>query len=63
MPGLGKRIFDGYQALYVEGKDDEEDERLTILPDLQDGEALDLMGLTSDRSTSPSRRHASRKPR
>ncbi len=37
--GARKRIFDGYQALYVEGKDDEEDERLTILPDLQDGEA------------------------
>ena len=46
--GARKRIFDGYQALYVEGKDDEEDERLTILPDLQDGEALDLIGLSSE---------------
>jgi DNA topoisomerase-1 len=46
--GARKRIFDGYQALYVEGKDDEEDERLTILPDLQDGEPLDLIGLSSE---------------
>jgi len=46
--GARKRIFDGYQALYVEGKDDEEDERLTILPDLQDGEALDMIGLSSE---------------
>ncbi|HEX5578526.1 MAG TPA: type I DNA topoisomerase, partial [Candidatus Limnocylindria bacterium] len=46
--GARKRIFDGYQALYVEGKDDEEDERLTILPDLQDGELLDLLGLSSE---------------
>jgi DNA topoisomerase-1 len=46
--GARKRIFDGYQALYVEGKDDEEDERLTILPDLQDGELLDLIGLSSE---------------
>ena len=45
--GARKRIFDGYQALYVEGKDDEEDE-LTILPDLQDGEPLDLLGLSSE---------------
>jgi DNA topoisomerase-1 len=46
--GARKRIFDGYQALYVEGKDDEEDERLTILPDLQDGEPLGLIGLSSE---------------
>jgi DNA topoisomerase-1 len=46
--GARKRIFDGYQALYVEGKDDEEDERLTILPDLQDGEPLDLLGLSTE---------------
>ncbi|HEX3220234.1 MAG TPA: type I DNA topoisomerase [Candidatus Limnocylindria bacterium] len=46
--GARKRVFDGYQALYVEGRDDEEDERLTILPDLADGEALDLLGLSSE---------------
>ncbi|HEY7526556.1 MAG TPA: type I DNA topoisomerase [Candidatus Limnocylindria bacterium] len=46
--GARKRIFDGYQALYVEGRDDEEDERLTILPDLADGEPLDLLGVSSE---------------
>jgi DNA topoisomerase-1 len=46
--GARKRIFDGYQALYVEGKDDEVDERLTILPDLRDGEPLDQIGLSSE---------------
>ncbi len=46
--GARKRIFDGYQALYVEGKDDEEDERLTVLPDLRDGEPLDLRSLGSE---------------
>ena len=46
--GARKRVFDGYQALYVEGKDDEEDERLTVLPDLQDGEAVNLADLTSE---------------
>jgi DNA topoisomerase I len=46
--GARKRVFDGYQALYVEGKDDEEDERLTVLPDLKDGEGVDLADLTSE---------------
>jgi DNA topoisomerase I len=46
--GARKRIFDGYQALYVEGRDDEEDERLTVLPDLADGEPLDLADLASE---------------
>ncbi|HEY7464079.1 MAG TPA: type I DNA topoisomerase [Candidatus Limnocylindria bacterium] len=46
--GARKRVFAGYQALYVEGRDDEEDERLTILPDLHDGEALDLLGISSE---------------
>jgi DNA topoisomerase-1 len=46
--GARKRVFAGYQALYVEGRDDEEDERLTILPDLQDNEALDLLGISSE---------------
>jgi DNA topoisomerase-1 len=46
--GARKRVFAGYQALYVEGRDDEEDERLTILPELQDGEALDLLGISSE---------------
>jgi DNA topoisomerase-1 len=46
--GARKRIFDGYQAIYVEGRDDEEDERLTVLPELTDGEPLDLGGVTAE---------------
>ncbi len=46
--GARKRIFDGYQAVYVEGRDDEEDERLTVLPELTDGEPLDLVDLASE---------------
>jgi len=46
--GARKRVFDGYQALYIEGKDDEEDERLAILPDLNEGEGLDLRDLASE---------------
>ena len=46
--GARKRIFDGYQAIYVEGKDDEEDERLTVLPELVDGEPLDLGELKAE---------------
>jgi DNA topoisomerase-1 len=46
--GARKRVFDGYQAVYVEGRDDEEDERLTVLPDLRDGEPLDLTALAAE---------------
>jgi DNA topoisomerase-1 len=46
--GARKRTFDGYQVLYVEGRDDEEDERLVILPDLRQGEPLDLLDLASE---------------
>jgi len=46
--GAAKRIFDGYQAVYVEGRDDEEDERMSVLPDLVAGEPLDLAGLSSE---------------
>jgi DNA topoisomerase-1 len=46
--GARKRIFDGYQALYVEGKDDEEDERLAVLPDLAEGEPLDLQDVKAE---------------
>jgi DNA topoisomerase I len=46
--GARKRVFDGYQALYVEGRDDEEDERLIVLPDLAEGEPLDLADLRSE---------------
>ena len=46
--GARKRVFDGYQALYVEGKDDEEDERLAVLPDLADDEPLRLAELAAE---------------
>ncbi|MDH4335205.1 MAG: type I DNA topoisomerase [Chloroflexota bacterium] len=46
--GARKRVFDGYQAVYVEGRDDEEDERLTVLPSLVEGEPLDLIELASE---------------
>ncbi|MEO8509857.1 MAG: type I DNA topoisomerase [Chloroflexota bacterium] len=46
--GASKRIFDGYQAVYVEGRDEEEDERLAILPELTDGEPLGLNDLESE---------------
>ncbi len=46
--GASKRVFDGYQAVYVEGRDDEEDERLAVLPELTDGEALTLADLVSE---------------
>ena len=46
--GAAKRVFDGYQAVYIEGRDDEEDERLSVLPDLTQGEPLDLQSLASE---------------
>ena len=46
--GARKRVFDGYQAVYVEGRDDEEDERLTVLPDLRDDEPLDLVEVAAE---------------
>jgi DNA topoisomerase-1 len=47
--GASKRVFDGYQAVYVEGRDDEEeDERLAVLPELRDGEPLMLDDLLSE---------------
>jgi DNA topoisomerase-1 len=46
--GAAKRVFDGYQAVYVEGRDDEEDERLSVLPDLAEGETVSLEELASE---------------
>jgi DNA topoisomerase-1 len=43
-----KRVFDGYQALYVEGRDDEEDEAQAVLPELRDGEPLEQRGVLSE---------------
>jgi DNA topoisomerase-1 len=46
--GAARRVFDGYQAVYIEGRDDEEDERLSVLPDLSEGEPLDLAELVAE---------------
>ena len=46
--GTSKRVFDGYQAVYVEGQDDAQDERMAVLPELSEGEALRLAGLESE---------------
>ncbi len=46
--GARKRIFDGYQAVYIEGRDEEEDSAAPKLPDLEVGEALQLVELVSD---------------
>ncbi|MGH2357258.1 MAG: type I DNA topoisomerase, partial [Candidatus Limnocylindria bacterium] len=47
--GTSRRVFDGYQAVYVEGRDDEEtDERQAVLPDLREGEPLSLASLASE---------------
>jgi len=46
--GTSKRVFDGYQAVYVEGQDEEVDERMAVLPELAEGEALRLADLASE---------------
>ena len=46
--GTSKRVFDGYQAVYVEGQDDEQDERMAVLPELTEGEALRLADLAAE---------------
>lgn len=46
--GARKRIFDGYQAVYIEGRDEEEDPAAPKLPELVVGEMLELVDLVSD---------------
>jgi DNA topoisomerase-1 len=48
-------LFDGFLRVYQEGKDTpDEDDELTGLPSLEEGQALDLLGLTpSQHSTQP----------
>ncbi|MGI8657961.1 MAG: type I DNA topoisomerase [Candidatus Limnocylindria bacterium] len=46
--GTSKRVFDGYQAVYVEGQDDEQDERLAVLPELAEGESVRLKELAKE---------------
>ena len=40
--------FSGYTAVYVEGKDEEDEAFQSPLPDLKEGEPLELKGLTPD---------------
>ena len=40
--------FSGYTAVYVEGKDEEEETFQSPLPDLKEGESVELKGLTPD---------------
>ncbi|MFN2483977.1 MAG: type I DNA topoisomerase [Candidatus Limnocylindria bacterium] len=42
-----RRVFDGYQAVYVEGRDDEEEAEPSVLPDLAEDEPLRLEDLVS----------------
>jgi DNA topoisomerase-1 len=46
--GARRRVFDGYQAVYVEGRDDEADPEAGRLPDLAVGDALDLVDLAPE---------------
>ncbi|MEO6578421.1 MAG: type I DNA topoisomerase, partial [Candidatus Limnocylindria bacterium] len=46
--GTSKRVFDGYQAVYVEGQDDEQDERLAVLPELAEDGLVRLEGLAKE---------------
>ena len=40
--------FSGYTVVYVEGKDEEEESLQSPLPDLKEGESVELKGLTPD---------------
>jgi DNA topoisomerase-1 len=46
--GARKRVFDGYQAVYIEGRDEEEDPEAARLPELAVRERLDLVDLVAD---------------
>lgn len=41
-----RRFFDGFMAVYTEGRDDNGDEEDVLLPDIQPGEVFPLVGLT-----------------
>jgi DNA topoisomerase-1 len=41
-------VFDGYQAVYIEGRDEEDEEAAARLPELAIGEALDLVDLSAE---------------
>ena len=50
--------FSGYTAVYVEGKDEEEEAAQSPLPDLKEGEKVDLKGLKPDQHfTQPPNRY------
>jgi DNA topoisomerase-1 len=46
--GTRRRVFDGYQAVYIEGRDEEDEEAAMRLPELAIGEALDLVDLSAE---------------
>ena len=46
--GASKRTFEGYQAVYVEGRDDEQEDRQGVLPDLAQGDRLTLHEVTKE---------------
>jgi DNA topoisomerase-1 len=46
--GTRRRVFDGYQAVYIEGRDEEDEDAATRLPELAIGEALDLVDLSAE---------------
>ena len=46
--GASKRVFDGYQAVYVEGRDDEDEDRQGVLPELREGDTLLLRDVKSE---------------
>ena len=51
--------FSGFTAVYEEGKDDEEEEKTSPLPDLKEGEPLTLKKLTKDQHfTQPPARYS-----
>ena len=51
--------FSGYTAVYVEGRDDDEEEVQSPLPDLKEGEGLNLLNLEKDQHfTQPPARYS-----
>ena len=46
--GARKRVFDGYQAVYTEGRDDEEEDPQARLPDVAEGETLILVDVSGE---------------
>ncbi len=57
-------LFDGFLALYQEGRDDEEDEENRRLPQLKQGERVDVRDVKADQHfTEPPPRYLGSEPR